>query len=374
MSGQQTEISVAELKRRLDRGEVEFLFDMRNTDEFDSWRIEGRRPIETINIPQIDFVGEEEKYLDRLPRDKEMVIVCAHGGASKYTAELLQEKGFRAVGLEGGMDAWSEFYQVTKIQEAPEIHQVYRVAKGCITHIVIADGEAIVVDPVRHLDRILAVLRQAGARVVAVVDTHLQADHISGGRDLAAQTGAPYWISPEDAKDAAYPYEPLVDGTLFRVGSCRLTAMHSPGHTPGSTSLLLNNRFLLSGDAIMRSSPGRPDLGGRADEWSLLLYDTLFHRFSSLADDVVVLPSHAASMQEMNDDGSVRLTMGEARDHELFHTDDKEQFIAKVAASLPENPERYQDIRKVNLGLLDPDEDKRKELEIGKNLCGMSSR
>ncbi len=374
MAGGQTEISVAELKRRLDQGTVGFLFDMRNPDEFDSWRIEGRTPVETINIPQVDFVGEEDKYLHRLPRDKEMVVVCAHGGASKYTAELLQEKGFRAVGLAGGMDAWSEFYEVTKIQDDPVVYQVYRVAKGCITHVVVAGGEAIVVDPVRHLDRILPVVERAGARIVAVVDTHLQADHISGGRELAARTGAPYWISPLDARDAAYAYRPLEDGTLFRIGASRLTAMHSPGHTPGSTSLLLDGRFLLSGDAIMRSSPGRPDLGGRADEWSLLLYDTLFHRFSSLADEVVVLPSHAASMREVNDDGSVRLTMGEARDHELFHTEDKEQFIAKVAASLPENPDRYQDIRKVNLGLLDPDEDKRKELEIGKNLCGMSSR
>jgi len=95
-------ITPAELKRRLDEMKVEFLFDLRNEDEFKAWRIEGKGDFPVMNIPQVDFVGEEDLYIDRFPKDKEIVAVCAHGDSSRYTAELLSEKGFNAMSLEGG--------------------------------------------------------------------------------------------------------------------------------------------------------------------------------------------------------------------------------------------------------------------------------
>jgi rhodanese-related sulfurtransferase len=87
--GDEFEIPLDDFKEKLDREEVQFVLDLRLEDEFESWRIEGRYNFEIINIPQLDFVGEEEKYLDRLPEDREIFIVCAHGGASKYSAEVL---------------------------------------------------------------------------------------------------------------------------------------------------------------------------------------------------------------------------------------------------------------------------------------------
>jgi rhodanese-related sulfurtransferase len=139
-------ISPEEFKKRLESGEVDLLFDLRNADEFDAWRIEGRRDVHTLNIPQIDFVGEEERHMDRFPRGKKIVTVCAHGDSSRYTAELLQERGFDAVGLQGGMDLWSEFYETHKAASGPDIYQIYRVARGCITHVVVSGGEAAVID------------------------------------------------------------------------------------------------------------------------------------------------------------------------------------------------------------------------------------
>jgi len=367
-------VSVEELKKEIDGNKVEFLFDLRNPDEFDSWRIEMPEGAETLNIPQLDFVGEEEKYLDRLPKNKPMVVVCAHGDASKYSAELLQKEGFRARSLLGGMDAWSEYYETHKVHISPDIYQIYRVAKGCITHVLISEGEAVVIDAVRHLDRILLLLEENNAKLLHVIDTHLQADHISGGRELAVRTGAEYWINPIDAKGAVYQYKPLNDHTILRFGSSSLEAIHSPGHTPGSVSLLLDKKFLFSGDTIMKTSIGRPDLGGMVNQWSHLLYITLNERYSTLQNEIVILPTHAASIKEMDNAGLVRLTFGEARKAELYQIRDEKIFAERVAASLLKNPERYQDIRKVNLGLLDPDEDKRKELEIGKNLCGMAAK
>src|SRR5512143_755996 len=117
-------ISPAEFKRRLDMGEVRFIFDLRNKEDFDAWRVEGRAPIETLNIPQMHFVAEEEKYLDRFPRDRRITAICPHGDSSRYSAELLNENGFDAVSLEGGIDAWSEYYEINRVDDSPAVYQV----------------------------------------------------------------------------------------------------------------------------------------------------------------------------------------------------------------------------------------------------------
>ncbi len=368
-------ISSQEMKRRLDANDIAFIFDLRNRDEFGAWRIEGRSDIETMNIPQEDFVGEEEKYLDRFPRDRQIVTICAHGDSSKYSAELLAGKGFDTVSLEGGMDAWSEFYETHRVNDSPLIYQIYRVAKGCISHLLVSGGEAVVIDAVRHIDRILDLDESLGARIVHVLDTHLQADHISGGRDIAERTGAAYHLNPGDAAGASYDYVSLGKGEVISFGESSLEMIHSPGHTPGSTSFLLDGRFLFTGDTIMKTSIGRPDLGGKAEEWAALLHGTLFDRYSMLGDDIVILPTHAAGIREQDDQGVVATTLGRARrESDLFRITQLRPFIDFVKSSLPESPERYQEIRKVNLGLIAPAEKKRKELEIGKNLCGMMKR
>lgn len=367
------DIAVGEFKRKLDKGEVPFILDLRREDEFAAWRIEGRQPVETVNLPQLDFVGEEEKFLARLPKEREMFLVCAHGGASKYEAEQLQAKGFRARSLAGGMDAWSLLYETACLVGEPLIYQVYRIAKGCISHVLISGGEAVVIDAVRHLGEISAILERHGARLKYVFDTHLQADHVSGGRALAAAAGCPYLVCPADVAGAAFPYLPLADGAEFAFGTARLLVLHSPGHTPGSTSLLLDDRILFTGDTVMETTVGRPDLGGKVDEWAGLLYETIHGRYKSLADEVLILPTHAASVMERDEAGLVKLSLGEARRSlPHFRLTDRAAFVAHVKATLLENPERYQEIRQVNLGLLSPDEARLQELEIGKNLCGMA--
>jgi glyoxylase-like metal-dependent hydrolase (beta-lactamase superfamily II) len=365
-------ITVQEFKNRLEAGEVECIFDLRNIDEFESWKIEGRTGVETINIPQIHFLGEEEKYLPQLPKDKEIVTVCAHGGASKYTADLLVENGFRSVNLKGGMDAWSDFYEIHEINDDPRIYQMYRVAKGCITYVLISEGEAIVIDAVRRIDKIISLVKSHDAKVVSVCDTHLQADHISGGPELARRYKADYLIHPDDAVDAYYNYTPLSDGKKISYGKNTIEAIHSPGHTAGLVSLLLENRYLFVGDTIMKASFGRPDLGGMVDEWGHFLFDTIFKRYGNLSDEVVVLPSHSASIMEEDENGGVKMTLGQARDKaEALKITDEKSFMKYIKGSMLNNPPRYQEIRKVNLGQLIPDEAKIKELEIGKNLCGM---
>jgi len=370
--GPSTSFTPLELKDALDHGKVDFILDLRNEDEYGAWRIEGRVPVPSLNIPQPDFVGEEEKYLDRFPWGKRILTVCAHGDSSKYSAQYLKEHGFNAVSLEGGMDAWSGLYVPKKVSDIPLVFQINRIARGCLGYLIIGGAEAVVIDTSRHLDTVLDLVHAHGARLSRVIDTHIHADHISGGRALAAKTGVPYSINAADAVAVPYAFSPLEDGDTLAIGPHRLRVIHSPGHTPGSTSLLLDDHMLFTGDTIMKTSIGRPDLGGQARAWGRTLYDTLFTRFAELPDRTLILPSHSVPVVAEDAEGLVRITLGEARAGlDLFQYRDRDEFLRQVENSLPENPERYQEIRKVNLGLLHPDENKQKELEIGKNLCGM---
>lgn len=368
-------ISAEELKKRLDANQVDFLFDLRNENEFKSWRIEGRTEFQALNIPQEEFVGEEERHLAKFPKGKEVVAVCAHGDSSKYAAGLLKGFGISVVSLQGGMDIWSGFYETHKLANDPSIYQIFRVARGCLAYLIVSQGMAVVIDAARHVDRIENLAASQNVRINRVFDTHLHADHISGGRELAEKSGAAYSLHPADADGARYPYIPVTDHQSFTFGASTINVIHSPGHTPGSTSFLLNKRYLFTGDTIMKTGIGRPDLGGKAREWAALLYDTLFRRFKGLDDEIIVLPSHAASVREQDAGGTIMTTMGRARKElDLYQIRDEAAFIQHIEANLLENPERYQDIRKVNLGTALFDEAGQKELEIGKNVCGMAAK
>lgn len=367
-------LSAEEFKKRLDSGQVPFIFDLRNSDEFKGWRIEGRSDIETLNIPQEEFVGEEDRHLEKFPRDRQIITFCAHGDAAQYSADLLRERGFHAIALEGGMDHWSEYYEHRLASQVPAVHQIYRAAKGCMAYLAVSGAEAVAIDSPRHVKNVLDLAAQLKVRIVHVLDTHLHADHVSGGREVARLTGAEYHVNSLDMQGAAYPYTPLADGGRISFGAGSLEVVHSPGHTPGSTSFLLDGKMLFTGDIIMKESIGRPDLGGMSVPWATELYNTLFKRFARFGDEMVVFPAHATGIHEQDQSGIVKLTLGEARRSDLYQLEDLQQFLDRISQSLPENPERYQQIRSVNLGTLSAEEPKQKELEIGKNLCGMSKK
>jgi rhodanese-related sulfurtransferase len=260
-------LTLQEFKKRLDDDLVPFIFDLRNSDEFKDWRIEGRSEIEMLNIPQEDFVGEEKRHLANLPKGKSIVTFCAHGDAAQYAAEFLRKHGFDAVALEGGMDRWSEYYEQKLVSSKPDVYQIYRVAKGCISYLALSGEYAVVIDSPRHVRAVIDIADKLNKKIVHVLDTHLHADHVSGGREIARLTGAAYHIHPFDVQGASFAFAPLVDKNLISFGSSVIEIVHSPGHTPGSTSFLLDNMLLFTGDIIMKESIGRPDLGGMSEQW-----------------------------------------------------------------------------------------------------------
>src|SRR5690606_24193468 len=131
-------------------------------------------------------------------------------------------------------------------------------------------------------------------RIKHVLDTHLHADHISGGRKIAEATGASYWLPPKDAEEVTFAYEPLEEGRKITIGTTNIDIrpLYSPGHTIGSTSFIVDDQYLLSGDILFIDSIGRPDLAGLAEDWVGDLRESLYNRYKQLSDELIVLPAH----------------------------------------------------------------------------------
>jgi glyoxylase-like metal-dependent hydrolase (beta-lactamase superfamily II) len=370
------EITAEALYRDIRRGNPPFILDVRNTEEFANWTIEGVPPDALCNIPYFVFLEEEEQSIARVPRCRDIVVVCAKGGSSAFVASILALHGIQARNLQGGMIAWGDLHVTAQVPSPTasgfSLFQVNRVGKRCLSYVIISDGEAMMIDPSRYQEHYLALARGHRAQPVRVLDTHLHADHLSGGPGIARSTGIPYHIRLDDAAGAQFPYVSLEDGRRLTLGSSivEIIALHTPGHTPGSTSLLIDERYLLTGDTLFVSSIGRPDLGDKAEEWAELLYRTLFERIARLPDEVLFLPAHYSGTEEMRPDGIVATTIGEARLHNpVFQRRSEQEFLEFVLAHLPAQPRVYQDIRLANLGRKVFDEEQAIEAELGPNQC-----
>ncbi|UOF92406.1 MBL fold metallo-hydrolase [Fodinisporobacter ferrooxydans] len=369
-------IGAKELHAKINSGEPIFILDVRNPEEYNDWKIEGKN-LESVNVPYFDFLDEDEKNYKDLPKGTEIVVVCAKGGSAQMVAEILDEKGYTVSVLEEGMLEWSQFYHPVTIamDEHMKLIQLNRFAKGCLSYMVISEGKALVVDPGRHIEEYIQVANKEHATITHVMDTHLHADHISGGPELTEKTGAMYYISSSEMKEAKHNFEPLDKHNHFQVGAVdvKVLAIPTPGHTPGSTSFLVNDRFLLSGDTIFVGGLGRPDLGGKAREWAQSLYDTVFTTIANLSDDVLVLPTHFADIQEINANGFIGATLGEIRkSNDIMRTENREEFTERVVGAVGSStPPNYEEIVDINRGVVDVTAEKATELEIGPNRCAV---
>ena len=378
-------VEVGELLTRLDRGEPVVLLDVRNQDEYESWKLEPRRPVETVHVPYFDFIEDGDAAIARVPRGRELVVLCAKGGSSEMVVELLKDAGVRAANVAGGMLAYGVYLEPVKLPlEAGEagrfeLWQVNRRGKGCLSYVVVSGGEAAVVDPSRHAEWYAAFVRERGARIVQVLDTHIHADHVSGGPELARRAQAPYYVSAGAGFELRQPVTPLGDGQQIRLGgdagvSIEVRVIRTPGHTPGSTSFLVGGRFLLTGDTLFVASVGRPDLGGHVVEWGRELYASLKQRLADLPAETRVLPAHFGSQAEIGAEGVVWGRLGELRASvPELQLADADAFVDAVRGAVKEPPLAYAEIIKLNLGA-QASEEQVALWELGKNQCAASAQ
>ena len=389
--------TAGDLLERMERRDDFFVLDVRNRDEFERFRLEGRGPVPSVNIPYFEMLelgGKDElldsvvAYIERdladqLPSALPILAVCAKGDTSEFVAQGLRRLGYAGANLKGGMKAWGEHYATRALVEGPDlaIYQVSRPARGCLSYLVASAGKAIVIDPLRHLHPYLDLAREMGLTIEAVIDTHGHADHISGGIALAAKTGASYYLHPHDAihpidlLPATIPYGFIRDSQMFPVGRHELKALHIPGHTLGLVAFQLDDKYLFAGDSIFIRSIARPDLGGKAETWAGL-HGRSLRRLLGLPGGITVLPGHFSGLDEADETGRFAASLDDLKQRNdglvALQRESEEGFVRYLLASLPKFIPEYVDIKRVNAGLLTPAEEDAATLELGKNICALS--
>jgi glyoxylase-like metal-dependent hydrolase (beta-lactamase superfamily II) len=359
------------------RGRNEVLvLDTRSPAAFAAWHVE---PLQgsVVNVSEVDVRGQVGKVAHLAKEATPLYVICTAGNASRRVVGFLRERGVDAVSVRGGMAAWSALLQkdIVPLEGGLEVLQFRREGRGCLSYLVMSAGEALVVDPIRDPQPYLDAATRHAVRIAHVVDTHLHADHISGARAVADQTGAALHLS-EMALSRGVRYadrvDALVDGDTLAVGSREVAVVSLPGHTTEMTGLLLGKEALLSGDSLFVDSVARPDLE-HGDEGAApaarQLHRTLQERVAHLPDSMLLLPGHYRSGRQA---GPIVARLGAVRERipELALSEDA--FVASILDSLPPKPENYAAIIAINVGE-DTAVAEAAGLEVGTNNCAAAS-
>jgi glyoxylase-like metal-dependent hydrolase (beta-lactamase superfamily II) len=189
-----------------------------------------------------------------------------------------------------------------------------------------------------------------------VIDTHVHADHRSGGVELARQTGATYRL--HESADVKVPFTPMRHGDEIELGNTRVRVLHTPGHSPESVSLLVTDLtrgadpwFVLTGDTLFVGAVGRPDLPGRARENAAQLYVSIHEHLLTLPDDLEIYPAHfSGSLCGSGLSGKPSSTIAFERRWNPMLSKDREAFIASLADA-PAKPAEMERILALNRGV-----------------------
>jgi hydroxyacylglutathione hydrolase len=221
-------------------------------------------------------------------------------------------------------------------------------------------GELAVVDP--HIDLVddyLALAEGQGSRIAAVVETHVQADHVSGLPELVGRTGATAYL-PAGA-GVEFDHHPLADGELIKLGNTVIEAIASPGHAAAHHAYLVTDHrrgeepwMVLSGDALLVGDAGRPDLHAHgeltAEEMARTLYRSLTERLLALPDHLLLYPAHySGSVCGRGLSGNPASTVGfERRHNAALRFGSEDEFVAALLEDIPPAPEGQAEILAAN--------------------------
>lgn len=240
-----------------------------------------------------------------------------------------------------------------------EITTIRTPGLGDSTYVVVHQGQAIVVDPQRDIDRFIFVLSETNAELRYVLETHIHNDYVSGGRELAATTGAELVLPAAGA--VKFDHLPAFHNEDIQSGSWSIRPIHTPGHTPEHLSYLAivddEPVALFSGGSLLVGSAGRPDLLGmdRARTLAYLQYLSV-NRLAALPDAVGLYPTHGAgSFCTATVAGAHTSTIGQEKvSNPVLHHQDQESFIEDQLAGLQPFPKYYAYMGPTNLAGPEP--------------------
>lgn len=239
--------------------------------------------------------------------------------------------------------------------------QILHPQTGCASYVFGCTGKAklAVVDPhIEHIQEYVEIARQAGSPIVAIFETHVQADHLSGAQQLANLTGAPVYL--HESAEVKFPFLPLHDGDVIELGNDLVRVLHTPGHSLDSICLVVSDKvraetpwLVFTGDTLFVGDVGRPDLHGDQNTgvFAGRLYDSLFEKLLKLDDLVEVYPSHfAGSACGRAMSGKPSSTIGfERRFNAALQHHDRQAFVRFVQQNQTPAPAEFTTIRQTNI-------------------------
>jgi glyoxylase-like metal-dependent hydrolase (beta-lactamase superfamily II)/rhodanese-related sulfurtransferase len=364
------EIDVQTLQERLAQGKPIKVLDVRPMQDRELWWIPGSEHVDAYESLKHESPGALADV--DLPEGQLVVTVCGVGRASAKAADMLAaQRGIPAVTLRGGMKAWSLAWNTaSRSFGSVEITQVRRTGKGCLSYLICSEAEAAVIDPSVEPEVYLSLARTKGARIHAVLDTHVHADHLSRARLLAESSGAELFLPFQ--RRVRYPHNAVTEGDTIPLGATALQVLSTPGHTDESTAYLVPGIGIFTGDTLFLAGVGRPDLHAAAQESEArarLLFRSLT-RLISLDAHLPVFPGHTS--QPVSFDGrllTASIDEVTSRLHDWLSSED--EFVHRILARIPPTPPNYGVISQANESGQWPDSDPT-DLEAGANRCAVS--
>ncbi len=361
-----------------DKAEITIL-DVRNSVDFARFKVESPYPFSMLNVSYFDFMEIEEECVAKIPKEFPVRVVCAKEGSAQFVAEILERYGFSDVGyLEGGIKSWGNLLVPMLLNPGEEfqLYQFIRPGKASCSYGLVYKNDLMLFDPSRNVDFYLDFAQKQGAQLCFTLETHLQADYIAGSRELSNRTGAKFLANELDFAGARFDYVKLQDGRQisFSAGGPKVRVVFTPGHTPGSTSYVIDEKYMICGDTIFIDSIGRPDLGGQVEAWAGKLYHSL-DLIKTFDKSLLVLPGHYISWKEANDNLTFAAGLGETieRNRSIFTMADQDEFLAFIKSNMRKQPDEYAVIRRINANLEQVDDEKAEELDLGKNECAATA-
>lgn len=375
------EYTSRELARLLESGQPIQLMDVRSPEGVAQGRIDLVPNERFHNIRGSVLIRATSVLETGLDPDLPVAVVCGMGKDSKILAFHLGRLGLDARSLRGGLAEWFRV-TVPRILDPPQslnrMIQFDRIGKGCLGYLLISRKEAFIIDPPLATEAYLDLIQEAEAELVGVADTHVHADYVSGAPILSKEHGVPYYLH---SADAVYPYDgtpgridfrDIQDGAEVTFGDAALTVVHTPGHTEGSVTFMLEDRVAFTGDFLFVESIGRPDLGGKEEAWAHRLWESVVRVKKEWNPGTVVYPAHYASQSERKMGSAVGIPLDELMaSNPVLGIREREEFIRFILDQKAPFPAAYRKIKALNVGLAPIIQTEVAELEVGRNECAL---
>lgn len=232
-----------------------------------------------------------------------------------------------------------------------KVEQLYTKCLAEAAYYIESNGEAAIIDPLRETEPYITMAKENGTRIKYVFETHFHADFVSGHIDLAKKTGASIVYGP--TANTSYDVIVAKDEEVFEIGAVKIKVLHTPGHTPESSTYLLideegKEHAIFTGDTLFLGDVGRPDLAIKGDltqeDLAGMLFDSLRNKIMPLGDDLIIYPGHGAgSSCGKNMSSETVGTLGEQKESNYALRSDmtKEEFIKELTTGILPPPQYF---------------------------------